>query len=618
MFLLSQQYQCLQIFRHVDDKEIPYTSKSRITCSRPEGPHTFFVDRGCCSSSSCESLGSSFGIPPTHNLFIAADIIMAQHLSEGYHSIDFTNVTQIKVLPGDMLGWHSSSFTGKVAVAGEESNDRGVLFEGVTDRFTAGLTIGPGLQRTAFNWSFALRANVVTLSTFEASFNLEDLARHQATVSVSDNFGNMANSSAEILYQQAISGLSLDYPDFALMENVPLELSVANGTNVSYIVHFGDDLVEEVNQTSLTLNSTSKGVQKITVTAFNDISASVIACTGPYILASIKDLTILPVEPLATNQSFSITVSISQGSLVDLNISLGDESPSFNVSIFDVKDTFVFVKNHSYRIAGVYRVKVFAANNLSNGSAELNVTVQAPITGLQVLTPPGVHSSEDDLVINMSVTQGTDVQYKVMLHDENNTANVRVPTVVFPKDLLQPGLAPVTVKAYNFVSYKETTKNISIETPIINAKFWLHSKYKAIKAETPSTFAVFYGKGSSLDITLWKGTGEPGLVLTPPGERVILLLDQYYPNPGVYTARVNFSNALGWVVPERTIIVQHPVKDIEIVTNSPRPFPPGVVNVTVRQTGVTATNATLQISYGDGTTSDRLNFTGEFNSSHRY
>ena len=556
---------------------------------------------------------------PDHNLFIAADIIMAQHLSEGYHSIDFTNATQVKVLPGDMLGWYSSSFTAKVAAAREASNERGVVFEGVTDGLTAGLTIGPDLQSTAFNWMFALRANVVPLSTFEASFNLEEIARHQVTVSVSDNFGNMENGSDEVLYQQAILGLTLDYPEFALMENVRIDLSVTNGTNVSYIVYFGDDQVEEVmNQTSVTFNSTARGVQNLTVTAFNDISAAVIECRGPYILASIKDLSILPVEPLSANQSFSITVSISQGSLVDLNVSLGDESPAFNVSIFDANDTFVVVKNHSYRNAGVYHVKAFATNDLSNASAELYVTVQEPIEGLQVLTPQGVHSSEDDLVINMSVAQGTDVQYEVTLEDENKTANGSAATVVFPKGLLQPGLASPTVKAYNLVSHKETSKNISIQTPILNATFWSDSRYNAIKAGRPSTFAFFYGRGSSVDLTLWTGTGESGLTVTPGGQREMFHTRLSYPRPGVYTARVNFSNALGWVALERTIIVQYSVKDIEIVTDSPIPFPPGVVNVIVRQIGVIATNATLRVSYGDGTTTERLTFTGEFNSSHRY
>ena len=626
-FLLRQHSEFLQIFRHVGDTEMPHTSKSRFSCTHTEEFHTFSMDRGCCSSSSCESLDSSFEMPPDHSLFIATDIIMAQHLSEGYHSKDFTNVTSIKVLPGDMLGWYSSSLTGKVAVARETSNDRGVVFEGVTDDFTAGQTFGPGLQRTAFNWSFALRANVVPLSTFEASFNLDEIASHLVTLTVSDNFGSMESSSHEILYQQAIFGLTVDYPEFALMGRVPLELSVTNGTNVSYFVHFGDNQVEEVNQTSVTLNFTSKGVQKITVTTFNYISAAVIECRGPYMLASIKDLSILPVEPLIANKSFSVTVTVSQGSLVDLNVSLGDQSPAFNLSIFDANDTFVIVKNHSYRNAGVYHVKAFATNDLSNASAERYVTVQEPIAGLQVLTPLGVHSSVNDLIINVSVAQGTDVRYEVTLDDENKTrGNGSAANVVFPKGLLQSRLASlqqkhlfaVTVKAYNLVSHKETTKNISIQTPISNAKFWLHSRYKAIQAGRNSTFVIVYGRGSSLDITLWKGTGESGVTVKPKGERErVLQKDLIYPHPGVYTARVNFSNALGWVVPERTMIVQYPVKDIEIVAESPIPFPPGMVNVAVRQRGVIATNATLKVSYGDNKTTERLNFTGEFNSSHR-
>lgn len=587
-----------------------YTSKSHITCTADS--HRLFMEHGCCGSSSCESLDSDLSNP-----LIVADVIMIQHLSEGYHSIDFTNVTQIKVLPGDMLGWYSSSHTGKIAVVGAASGNRGLVFEGVTDGGMAGQKLGPGLNSFAFDGIFALSANVVPLSSFEASFNIEQIARHKVIVKLSDNFGNVERSKEVILYQQAILGLILNFPEFALLGKVSLGLSVTNGTNVSYIIDFGDDQVKEAfNQTSVTHNYTSKGAHKLTVMAFNDVSAAVSECTGPYTLDAIEDLAILPVEPVSVNESFPITISLSQGSLVDLNVSLGDESPSFNVSILDVSDTFLVVKNHSYRNAGRFRVTAFATNNLTSASAELHITIQVPIAGLHVLAPQGVHSSDDDLVINMSVTQGTDVQYNVTLNGETKNASGSNATVMFSKDGLTPGLALLEVKAYNLVSHNESVTNISIETPIYDAKFWPDPS--VIEPGKVWTFVFYYRSGSNLKITFWKGTGEQVDDVPPAGEQIVhRRTGHIYPNPGVYTARANFSNVLGSVVVEKIVIVQNPVRDIEIVTDSPKPFPPGVVNFTVKQNGAIATNASVLCSYGDDTTSESLDFTGEFNASHR-
>ena len=576
------------------------------------------MNHGCCASSSCELLDSGPAQSSNYKLAIAVDVIVSQHLSEGYHSIDFTNITQIKVLPGDMVGWYSSSLTGKVAVVEVASDNRGIVFEGVTDGGMAGKTLGPPLQSYAFNMKFAVSANIIPLSSFELSFNLEEIARHEVLVSVSDDFGNVEKSSEDILYQQAVLGLTVSFPEFALKGNVSLEPSVTNGTNTSYIVHFGDDQVKEAfSQTSVSHKYTSKGAQKLTVMAFNDVSAAVSECTGPYILDAIAGLKISAVKPVAINESVPIIISLSQGSLVDLNVSLGDESPSFNVSIFDVSDTFVVVKNHSYKRAGLFRVTAFATNNLINASAERYVRVQDPIAGLQVLAPEGIHSSDVDLVINMSVTQGTDVYYKVRLLNQTKLANGSFASATFSKDSLKPGLTLLEVKAYNLLSHNESVTNISIETPIHNAKFWLRHLPKAIRTGTPRTFVFYYGRGSSLNITFWKGTGEQSTAITAEGERVYNYKDFTYANPGVYTARVIFSNVFGSVTVEKPVIVQQPVENIELAIDSPRPFPPGVVNVTVKQNGITATNATIQCSFGDGTKSEWLDFTGEFNASHR-
>lgn len=595
-----------------------YTSKSRITCT---GSQMLNIDQGSCCSS-CAPVDDKSS---NQKLMIVSDVILFQHMSEGFHYVEFTNVTQIKVLPEDMLGWYSSNLTGKIAVVGEASNDRGQVYEGIMDGGIAGETFGPGLPSTAYNLTFALSANVVPLSIYKASFNFEQTARHKVSVRLRDNFGNMETSSEDIFYQQTIWGVNLTAPAFALLGDVSLGLSVSNGTNVSYIIDSGDGQVKEVfNETSVTFNYTSKGVHHVKLLAFNDVSAATSQCRGPYILAEIENLTILYVPPVVPNVSFAITISLLQGNLVDLNVSLGNESTWFNVTKFDVNGTFVVVRNHSYKSPGVFRVTAFATNNLSNASAERSITVQLPITGLNASAPQTIHSSEDDLVINMSVTQGTEVQYDVTLYNHQydptaKTANGHFATVVFPKDILRSGLFQLKVKAYNLVSSNESITNISIVTPISGARLELVSSSKAIGAGKPVTFGFIYERGSNiLAMTFLQSRTAKA---TPIGLRTANLLFHFegvkYSNPGIYIARVNYSNLLGSVVIERTVIVQQSVENIEIVADSPRPFPPGVVNVTVNQNGPIATNATLLCSYGDGTSSEGLDFTGEFNISHR-
>ena len=577
------------------------------------------MDFGYCCSSSCGPMGNNLGMPANPKFVIVSDVILAQHMCEGYHFIDFTNVTQIKVLPGDMLGWYSSSRTGKIAVVEEGSHEQCLVYEKVGDGGMAGQIFNESLQKSVSNMIFALSANFVPQSFSKASFNLERVARHKAVVELRDNFGNRAEMSNEnIVCQRAVAGLSIEVPEVALVGEVVLGLNVTNGTNVTFIIHSGDGKVIHQSENSVKLNYTSTGVRDITVMAFNDVSAAIGECKGPVMLHGIKNVSILPVNPVATNDTFTLTIIISQGSSVDLNVSLGDESPGFNVSKFDVNDTFVVTKNHSYRRDGVYCVKALSKNSLTNASAEINITVQTSIAGLQVIAPQTVHSSKDDLVINISITQGTDVQYNVTLQDETKTANGLSVTVVFPKERLRPGLALLQVKAYNLLSSSQKLIYITIETPISGAWLKLASPTRAVEAGKSVKYEFYYDTGSSVNITFWKSIDEEGVPIILKQEKLVLSFeDVKYSNPGVFIARVNYSNALGWFVDERTVIVQHPVKDIDIITNSPTPLPPGIVNITVKQSGTIATNATLICSYGDGTTSESLDFTGELDISHR-
>ena len=579
-------------------------------------------------NSPCEKVDvnpASAATPPKHNLSIVGDILLVQHKSVGYHATHLTNVTQVKVLPGDMLAWLSSERTGKIAGAGETPTVQGHVFKGIVDGNEKQKTLGPGLQSVAFNMTFALSAHIVPLSSFSVTFHLDKIAIHPVLLTLWDSFGNTEASGQEVAQQEAISGLSLNFPKFAFVGAVKFGLTITNGTNVTYIWDFGENKTKQIfKETSLTHTFTSSGPHNVSVTASNDVTIVQRECFGwPYLLYAVKNLTISLLAPVRVNQNSTIVISLAKGSLMDVNISFGDGSPEFNLSKIDVKDSYVVAINHSYGIAGVFTVQVLAKNVLSNARARRNITVQFPVSGLTISDPQGVQSSHEDLMINITVTDGSDVQYKVTLScnsKANETAFGNFATVVYPKSVLKHCKALLKVTAFNLVSSTECVRNILIETPITGALFRItnSSPRGAIETRKLASFMFYYRTGSNMSVTFWKSITRGSRTIRPIGENVYWWIPgSMYNYPGVYTARVNYSNVFGYVVLDTPVIVQEPVKGIRVLTDRFIPLPSGIVNIYVKHNGKLATNATVNCSYGDGSLSEILDLIDDFNVSHR-
>ena len=580
-------------------------------------------------NSPCEKVDvnpANAATPPKHNLSIVGDILLVQHNSVGYHAAHLTNVTQVKVLPGDMLAWVSSERTGKIAGAGETPAVQGHVFKGIVDGNGKQQTLDPGLHSVAFNMTFALSAHIVPLSSFSVTFHLDKIAIHPVLLTLWDSFGNTEVSSQTVVQQEAIRGLSLNFPEFAFVGAVKFGLTITNGTNVTYIWDFGRNKTKEIfKETSLTHTFTSSGPHNVSVTASNNVTVVQSECFGwPYLLYAVKSLTISLLAPVRVNQNSTIVISLAKGSLMDVNISFGDGSPEFSLPKIDVKDNFVVAINHSYDTAGVFMVQALAKNVLSNARARRDITVQFPVSGLTISDPQGVQSSHEDLIINITVTEGSDVQYKVTLSCDsmaNKTAFGNFATVIFPKSVLKGCKALLKVTAFNLVSSTESVKNILIETPITGALFRItnSSPAGAIEAKKLARFMFYYRTGSNMSLTFWKSITGGRRTIQPMGEGVSLLItNTTYTYPGVYTARVNYSNVLGYVVLDTLVIIQEPVKGMRMLTDRFIPLPSGIVNVYVKHSGKLATNATVNCSYGDGSPSEILDLIDDFNVSHRW
>ena len=556
---------------------------------------------------------------------IISDITLAKHNSTGYHSVDVTRLIQVKLLPGDMFAWLSSSGTGKIAVVGKKSSKQGRAFKGIVDGHANGKQIlGPSLRSDPFNTTFALSAHIVPLSLFSVMFHLAKITTHSVLLTLWDGVGNTEVGREEVVLQRQITGLALNLSEFAPFGKIiNLELSIANGTNVTYIWNFGKNNTKEVfTETSVTHTFTFTGAHNISVVAYNNVSVAQTECFGlPYVLYAVENLTISFLAPAVANENLTIVVSLSRGSLVDLVVSLGDGSPEFNLSKIDVRDIYVASINHSYSVVGVFTVRALATNVVSNASALLNATVQLPIAGFNVSTPQGVQSSHENLQINVSVTQGTDVQYNISLSGNSSLLEFKrafgnFTVVVFPKRVLRPGVYSLKVRAYNLVSFNESVTKVAIVTPITNVIL------RAKPTETGKVvwFQFYYRTGSNVSLRLWKSISKGSIELRPFRANVFwwrTLSGMVYSSPGVYSARANYSNVLGYMAVDTPVVVQEPVRDVEVLTDRFVSLPPGFVVVYVKQNGKLPTNATVICWHGDGSVSDTLDFNTDLNVSHR-
>lgn len=573
------------------------------------------------SVTSCQSQDLSPTLT-SHEFRVIHDLTFVNALSVGYLSVDVTHVTQVKVLPGDHLAWMvDTHHSGKIAFMEESSAIRGFTFKGqMTDK-----TFVVGQPRNTFNLVFALGARIVPLSTTNVSFHVDRVAIYPISLTVLDSNNNKENSSAEVATQQIIGGLSLDtgleYVFQGQMRNFTVNIS--NGTNVTYHWQFGKDQPKKISQTtSVTHAFASRGAQNVSVFAINNVSWADIQCYGwPYVLSAVENLTIPELPPVEVHQNLTITVVLAQGSLVDLNISLGDNS-EHNLSKIEVGNVFIVSINHSYDVEGIFTVRALAKNVISHATAQRNLTVQLPIVGLNVSVPQEIQSSFRNLQINVSVSQGTDVFYKVTLHRDGllittETASGNFSTVVFSRDILKPGTASLVVTALNLVSSLACVEIVSFAEPITGAS--LNPESNAFKTQSSMKFEGSFKTGSNVSITFQKSINHRNMENIPLQHGTNFWSDTArYSSPGIYTARANYSNALSYEVVDKEIIIQDPVDKVLLITDVFVSLPPGIVKISVAHIGSVTTNATTRLSFGDGTAEEIVKLTPVHNTSHRY
>ena len=229
----------------------------------------------------------------------------------------------------------------------------------------------------------------------------------------------------------------------ALGEVTRLTATVSGGTGISYTWDLGDS-------TSATTPIVSHiyptvGIYTASVTASNTASLSTVA-TIVVVEEPISGLTALATTPVRTDETASLTATVSGGSNVSYSWAFGDGDSGNGTMV-----------EHLYGTAGSYTATVTATNALGSTSAQTLVVAEDPLFDLTALSNSPVKIGETAF-LSATISSGSNVTYTWDFGDSISGAGASV-----SHEYGAMGAYTATVSAENAVSSATATTVVAVE-----------------------------------------------------------------------------------------------------------------------------------------------------------
>ena len=530
------------------------------------------------------------------------------------------NATQIRILPGYVLGLVTGSLSGKLTIQENQEAWAYVFAEPAH-----GWRIGDVFDTTQViqqqSFRLALIAHLVPVIKVAVVHNFTITGDYWVSLDLRNNFGEFSQK-AQVRSQDAITGLNVTVPEFSLVDtNTKFQMETQSGSDIHVVLHYGDGHSWKSSQMGrnwqVTHRYTSVGKYYLNLTASNLVSVAVIDFCSTTVVNEVKGTTVMT-RAAVFGKNTTIEFGLLSGSLVDMVLSLGDDSPHVNISGINVRDVFVAFKIHTYKAVGAYSVSLVAKNPISQHSTSAIAYVQDEVSGFKMSNISELNKKKS-LTINMSITTGTNATYSVKFNGQPIIVNLQTEdghraAAVIPNDAFS-GACEIEGRVYNLVSSLMHNSSAFIHTPIMGPSMWLSSG-EIVATRTNLTVSIQVSNGTNINATFWNGTGGKTKFRIQPALTVVIQ-SVSYASPGEYTLRVNFTNAISSAAVQRVLTVISPVSDLALTTTTPRPFPPGTLNVMLKVEEPWPTNGTYTLHFGDGTQSGPKPFTEPVNETHR-
>ena len=404
------------------------------------------------------------------------------------------------------------------------------------------------------------------------------------------------------------------------------------GTNVSYLVNFGDNSETIVTRKSSVNRAYGlHGLYTVNITAINEVSTFNTSINVKVHKPVLKlEGANIPALVAKFNQSVSITIFFLKGSDFNCHWEFGDGQEikknateeliyfkHFHVGVESFTNVSMSAK-HVFKQVGVYQATVICQNRLSEVTTMTYVTVQKEIELFQV-SSVGPVAFGNSFFVNWTIASGTNVTFKVFLNQQDldiENHDLYHMSQVTPSIYKQAGKHNITVTAKNLVTpLLSQTQIVAIEVPVsdvyINTRYLdagkLHAGHgidmNTFPEGVPVVFEASVNNGSSLQY-IWSISET-----TTQIERNRPKIEYTFNTPGIYTISIRVGNQVSEAVSSVVIAVQKRASFLNgrLECSSPKVKKE---TVTIRATvKILGTNSTLLIEldnntrywYGDAT-----------------
>lgn len=402
----------------------------------------------------------------------------------------------------------------------------------------------------------------------------------------------------------------------ALGETTTIKWESERGTNMTYVVDFGDSSERysvvttgaDSRKGQTTHRYGALGNYTVTIYGYNLVGPNKsIECHAIVETPLVGLVFSVPVPHVTPN------IYLAEGDVMKVDRHF-KEGTNIRCS-YDFKDgtprliTHEVTASHKYTSAGQYKVDVTCYNDISSISATLNATVIVEelkaLSGLSLAGPPTRITTASSLTLQMQ--QGTtyfcDWEFgdgTSLKTDASHTGKAMIHTYSAIDTY------NVVVTCTNRLGHVTTRANVPVDSPVKTVTISSDKRYVRVKQKV--YFDVTVQEGSRLLYEVRFGDGKVFKLQRNASGLAVAGKERFsheYDDDGSYTVDVTVSNALGKVVEtlKETIIVQYPVENAIFESDSPISLSKGLASFYISfPSNVTPpTNAFCVWYFNDGT-----------------
>ncbi|XP_071788105.1 polycystin-1-like isoform X2 [Asterias amurensis] len=386
-------------------------------------------------------------------------------------------------------------------------------------------------------------------------------------------------------------------------------IEIQQGTNVEYTCDYHDGS-HPIVTTKLYCKHMfiDIGYHLVTVMATNHLSSALVLANDTYNVLlpptphQIKGLAVGAPQAAIQDQMTVFRLNRFRGNRFNCTWDFGDNS-----TILKLDQYFVYIPiNHTYSQIGEYVIQVNCTNFFHpEVFASKVIIVQVPASGLNI-TSRKIGQYGLDLIVNISLITGTDVESVLELNSRNYTfvMNGSFGQAIIPGGHInESGWQNVSITARNLVPPVLTLHDqIYIEAEISGIEVWAETPFVALGE--PVTLYVSIATGTNVLLEWHFGTNFViTSTLNATTTKKTDTKQHLYPALGLYAAFVVASNEIGMMTHTPLLIaVEDKVWGFSLTTDTPVRYPDGNITFNLywdTRVQKLPTNASITFDFGE-------------------